>query len=165
MFAFFTGSISRLVIPPFHLQVVVKVNGAKVLDTKLIDVFRMWEETSYQLEKLQANTNCVTQEWKGLSKRKGVSYNVTFDPSAAIVKTSNVKVAVLREEGTNGDREMIASLLMSNFEVFDVTMSDLQAKKISLDAFQGVVFPGGFSYAGEYSRLLFSFNRINYKNE
>lgn len=50
--------------------------------------------------------------------------------------------------GINGDREMIASLMMANFDVFDVTMSDLQNKKITLDAFQGLVFPGGFSYAG-----------------
>ncbi|KAG7299510.1 hypothetical protein JYU34_016472 [Plutella xylostella] len=128
-------------------QVSVKVNGAKVLDTTLIDVFRMWEETSYQLECLQANSDCAKQEWKGLENRKGVTYNVPFDPSAPVVKTKAVKVAVLREEGTNGDREMIASLLMANFEVYDVTMSDLQAKRITLDAFQGLVFPGGFSYA------------------
>lgn len=50
--------------------------------------------------------------------------------------------------GTNGDREMMASLMLANFEVFDVTMSDLQAGKITLDAFRGLVFPGGFSYAG-----------------
>lgn len=128
-------------------EVTIKVNGKKVLDTKLIDVYRMWEETSYQLECLQANSDCVRQEWQGLGKRKGVTYNVTFDPSAAVVKTKPIRVAVLREEGTNGDREMIASLMMANFDVFDVTMSDLQNKKITLDAFQGLVFPGGFSYA------------------
>ncbi|XP_041976671.1 phosphoribosylformylglycinamidine synthase isoform X2 [Aricia agestis] len=128
-------------------EVVVKVNGKLVFESTLIKVFRMWEETSYQLECLQANSECVKQEWNGLEKRKGVKYNVTFDPSAAILKTKSVRVAVLREEGINGDREMIASLMMANFEVFDVTMSDLQAKKITLDAFQGVVFPGGFSYA------------------
>ncbi|XP_022815968.1 phosphoribosylformylglycinamidine synthase [Spodoptera litura] len=128
-------------------EVSIKVNGKQVLGTKLIDVYRMWEETSYQLECLQANTECVRQEWQGLEKRKGVTYNVTFDPSAAVVKTKSVRVAVLREEGTNGDREMIASLMMANFDVFDVTMSDLQNKKITLDAFQGLVFPGGFSYA------------------
>ncbi|XP_047020025.1 phosphoribosylformylglycinamidine synthase [Helicoverpa zea] len=128
-------------------EVTIKVNGKKVLDTKLIDMYRMWEETSYQLECLQANSDCVRQEWQGLGKRKGVTYNVTFDPSAAVVKTKPIRVAVLREEGTNGDREMIASLMMANFDVFDVTMSDLQNKKITLDAFQGLVFPGGFSYA------------------
>ncbi|XP_026328258.1 phosphoribosylformylglycinamidine synthase [Hyposmocoma kahamanoa] len=128
-------------------EVVIKVNGEKVLNTSLIDVFRMWEETSYQLERLQANSDCIKQEWNGLEKRKGATYKVTFDPTAAVVKTKSIKVAVLREEGTNGDREMIASLLMANFDVFDVTMSDLQNKKITLDAFQGLVFPGGFSYA------------------
>ncbi|XP_063839652.1 phosphoribosylformylglycinamidine synthase [Ostrinia nubilalis] len=128
-------------------KVSVNVNGVQVLNTELIDVFRMWEETSYQLECLQANSDCINEEWKGLEKRKGATYNVTFDPSAAILKTKSVKVAVLREEGTNGDREMIASLMMANFDVFDVTMSDLQNKKITLDAFQGLVFPGGFSYA------------------
>ncbi|KPJ11418.1 Phosphoribosylformylglycinamidine synthase [Papilio machaon] len=128
-------------------EVVVKVNGDCVLNTTLVKVYRMWEETSYQLECLQANTDCVTQEWLGLEKRKGIKYNVTFDPAAAVVKSNSVKVAVIREEGTNGDREMIASLMMANFEVFDVTMSDLQAKKITLDAFKGLVFPGGFSYA------------------
>ncbi|CAH2075330.1 unnamed protein product, partial [Iphiclides podalirius] len=128
-------------------EVLVKVNDDCVLKTTLINVFRMWEETSYQLERLQANTLCVKQEWQGLEKRKGVTYKVTFDPSAAVVKSHSVKVAVIREEGTNGDREMIASLMMANFEVYDVTMSDLQSKKITLDAFKGLVFPGGFSYA------------------
>ncbi|CAG5040208.1 unnamed protein product [Parnassius apollo] len=128
-------------------EVVLKVNGDCVLNTKLINVYRMWEETSYRLECLQANSDCVKQEWLGLEKRKGVTYNVTYDPSAAIIKSKSVKVAVIREEGTNGDREMIASLMMANFEVFDVTMSDLQSRKITLDAFKGLVFPGGFSYA------------------
>ncbi|XP_023939163.2 phosphoribosylformylglycinamidine synthase [Bicyclus anynana] len=128
-------------------KVVVKVNGELVLNTKLINVYRMWEETSYQLECLQANSDCIKQEWNGLANRKGATNNVTFDPSVGVVKTKSVKVAVVREEGINGDREMIASLMMANFEVYDVTMSDLQAKKITLDAFQGLIFPGGFSYA------------------
>ncbi|KAJ0179869.1 hypothetical protein K1T71_004460 [Dendrolimus kikuchii] len=127
--------------------VIINVNGKKVLDTVLIDVYRMWEETSYRLECLQANSDCVEQEWTGLGKRKGVTYNVTFDPSVSLIRTKSIRVAVLREEGTNGDREMIASLMMANFDVFDVTMSDLQNRKITLDAFQGLVFPGGFSYA------------------
>ncbi|VVD03882.1 unnamed protein product [Leptidea sinapis] len=130
-----------------HSEILVNVNGKQVLNTKLIDVFRMWEETSFRVECLQANTECVKQEWNGLENRKGPSYSVTFDPTAAVVKCKSVRVAVLREEGTNGDREMIASLMMANFEVFDVTMSDLQSNKITLDAFQGLVFPGGFSYA------------------
>ncbi|KAL4706552.1 hypothetical protein ACJJTC_015750 [Scirpophaga incertulas] len=128
-------------------KVIIKVNNNVVLNVNLVDVYKMWEETSYQLECLQANSDCINQEWKGLERRKGAKYMVTFDPSAAVLKSKSTRVAVLREEGTNGDREMIATLMMANFEVFDVTMSDLQNKKITLDVFQGLIFPGGFSYA------------------
>lgn len=58
------------------------------------------------------------------------------------------RVAVLREEGSNGDREMAASLFMVGFETWDVTMQDLIDKKVTVDQFQGIIFPGGFSYAG-----------------
>jgi phosphoribosylformylglycinamidine synthase len=62
--------------------------------------------------------------------------------------TSNViRAAVVREEGTNGDREMVAAFHMAGFEVWDVTMTDLVEGRVSLDRFQGVIFPGGFSYA------------------
>lgn len=43
---------------------------------------------------------------------------------------------------------MIASLMNSHFQVFDITMEDLLCDKIVLDQFRGVIFPGGFSYAG-----------------
>lgn len=59
------------------------------------------------------------------------------------------RVAVLREEGTNGDREMVSALLQAGFCVHDVTMSDLLGGGTLLQDFRGVVFPGGFSYAGK----------------
>ena len=58
-----------------------------------------------------------------------------------------IKVAVLREEGSNSDREMAAVLHMAGFEVWDVNMQDMCSGKITLDQFSGVVFVGGFSYA------------------
>ena len=57
------------------------------------------------------------------------------------------KVAVIREEGSNGDREMTASLVMVGFEVWDVNMQDICTGKMSLDQFRGIVFVGGFSFA------------------
>ena len=59
------------------------------------------------------------------------------------------RAAVIREEGSNGDREMAAAFIQAGFSVFDVTMTDLIAGDISVDSFSGLVFPGGFSYAGE----------------
>ena len=58
-----------------------------------------------------------------------------------------LKVAVIREEGSNGDREMAAALQMAGFEVWDVNMQDLSSGSITLDQFRGIVFVGGFSYA------------------
>lgn len=55
--------------------------------------------------------------------------------------------------GTNGDREMIAALMKANFDVFDITMYDLIQSNVTLDKFHGIVFPGGFSYAGKFLRI------------
>jgi len=57
------------------------------------------------------------------------------------------RVAVIREEGSNGDREMAAALYMAGFEVWDVNMQDLKTGTATLAMFQGIVFVGGFSYA------------------
>jgi len=57
------------------------------------------------------------------------------------------RVAVIREEGSNGDREMAAALLIAGFEVWDVNMQDLKTGNASLNMFRGIVFVGGFSYA------------------
>lgn len=57
------------------------------------------------------------------------------------------KVAIIREEGSNGDREMAAAFMISGFEAYDVTMSDLISNRQNLDSFNGIAFVGGFSYA------------------
>lgn len=131
-----------------------------------------WEATTFALDKLQANPACVEQEQKGLKNRKTPKWQLTFDPKDIKISklqryickylnitcatffvdidshiTSAPRVVVLREEGINGDREMIASLYMVGFEVADVTVTDLIAETITLDQFRGVIFPGGFSYA------------------
>lgn len=56
-------------------------------------------------------------------------------------------VAVVREEGSNGDREMAAAFHMAGFRVWDVNMQDLCIGQIDLERFRGVAFVGGFSYA------------------
>lgn len=66
-----------------------------------------------------------------------------------IIFTAKIAVVVLREEGINGDREMAASLMEAGFEVWDVTMQDFLQNKITFDRFRGIIFPGGFSYAGK----------------
>ncbi|RXG71334.1 putative phosphoribosylformylglycinamidine synthase, chloroplastic/mitochondrial [Armadillidium vulgare] len=57
------------------------------------------------------------------------------------------KMAIIREEGSNGDRELAAAFIQAGFIVYDVTMSDLISQNVNLNEFRGLAFPGGFSYA------------------
>lgn len=75
-------------------------------------------------------------------------YCVKIKITENCIYLDKIKVAVIREEGINGDREMAASLLQAGFEVWDVTMQDLLQNHVTLDSFRGIIFPGGFSYAG-----------------
>ncbi|XP_054001967.1 phosphoribosylformylglycinamidine synthase [Hylaeus anthracinus] len=130
----------------------IKVQEKTVLNSTVITLMSMWEETSYQLERRQTNVECALEEFNGLKRRTAPTYKLSFDPNVRPIEiqrnmSSNIMVAVVREEGINGDREMAASLMQAGFEVWDVTMQDLLDDKIAFDSFKGIVFPGGFSYA------------------
>ena len=122
-----------------------------VLDASMVALRDVWEETSFQLDRLQANPACVEEEQQGLKHRTGPSFVVPYTPeetaAALLEKSDKPKVAILREEGSNGDREMTSAFYAAGFEPWDVTISDLQAGRIRLDGFRGVVAVGGFSYA------------------
>ncbi|KOX70064.1 Phosphoribosylformylglycinamidine synthase [Melipona quadrifasciata] len=133
-------------------KIKVYVQEKVVLDSTVLPLMNLWEETSYQLERRQTNFECALEEFSGLKDRTAPSYKLTFNPDVrptAIYKNlfSNIAVAVIREEGINGDREMAASLMDAGFEVWDVTMQDLLQNKVTFDRFRGIIFPGGFSYA------------------
>ncbi|XP_026272194.1 phosphoribosylformylglycinamidine synthase [Frankliniella occidentalis] len=132
-------------------KIQMKIKGSVALNGDVISLFRLWEETSYRLECRQTNVQCARQEFEGLRRRLIPKYHLSFNanvvPKPSKTLTSAPRVAVIREEGTNGDREMSASLFMAGFEVWDVTMQDLLDEKITVDGFRGIVFPGGFSYA------------------
>lgn len=132
-------------------EVIVKIRGNIALKTTVIDSMSIWEETSYQLECHQTNVTCALEEFSKLRERTVPAYRLSFDPirSHSILKnpSKNIKVAVIREEGLNGDREMVASLLKAGFDVWDITMQDLLKNHVTLEIFRGIIFPGGFSYA------------------
>ncbi|XP_069507830.1 phosphoribosylformylglycinamidine synthase [Ambystoma mexicanum] len=130
----------------------VCVNSESVLCEETAYLRGLWESTSFQLERLQTNPMCASQEEAGLRTRSGPSFKLSFNPSEKSqllqeMGDSVPRVAVLREEGSNGDREMVASLIMAGFQVWDVTMQDLCSGAMTLDSFRGLVFVGGFSYA------------------
>ncbi|KAI3505073.1 hypothetical protein L1887_26957 [Cichorium endivia] len=129
----------------------LKVDGLTHLDEKTTDLRDIWEETSFQLEKFQRLDACVDSEKNGLKNRHEPAWRLSFTPANTdhkyMTAVTKPKVAVIREEGSNGDREMSAAFFASGFEPWDVAMSDLLNGSISLDDFKGIVFVGGFSYA------------------
>ncbi len=132
-------------------RIKVKCDGRVVLDEDMRILRSAWEETSHRLERLQANPKCAAREKRNIHDRKGPSYKLTFTPQAAspavLRKSQKPAVAVIREEGTNSDREMASAFHHAGFAVWDVTMTDFLDGAVDLDDFRGVAFPGGFSYA------------------
>ena len=129
----------------------LKVDEVIHLNEKTALLWDMWEDTSFQLEKFQRLPTCVESEKEGLKFRHEPSWELSFTPTFTDEKYMNAaskpRVAVIREEGSNGDREMSAAFYAAGFDPWDVTMSDLLKGTISLDEFRGIVFVGGFSYA------------------
>lgn len=121
------------------------------IDEKMTVLRDLWEETSFRLEHRQRNPECVAQEEAGLKHRKAPEWKLTYTPEAtdaAIMSSvTKHKVAVIRQEGSNGDREMLSAFLSAGFEPWDVTVSDLVNGRVTLEDFRGIVFVGGFSYA------------------
>jgi len=132
-------------------EIIVRYNSQILLKEDMRVLRQWWEETSYQIERLQMNPKCADQEKSNIFDRKGPIYKISFEPEPTpeiLIKTTNKpEVAILREEGSNGDREMTSAFFHAGFKPWDITMTDLINGKITLDRFRGIVAVGGFSYA------------------
>jgi phosphoribosylformylglycinamidine synthase len=121
-----------------------------VLDLPTPTLLAWWEETSDQIERLQMNPACADEQTR-THDRRGPDYRLSFEPeptpASLLLRDRKPKVAILREEGSNGDREMTSAFFSAGFEPWDVMMSDLLSGDADLGAFRGLVFVGGFSYA------------------
>ncbi|MEA2016691.1 MAG: phosphoribosylformylglycinamidine synthase [Actinomycetota bacterium] len=126
-------------------------NGEKVeLDTGIPELLSWWESTSDELEKHQMNIGLAKVQSESYD-RPGPSYKLSFrpfdTPPEIMKKQDKPKVAIIREEGSNGDREMTSAFFTAGFEPWDVTITDLLDRRVTLNEFRGAVFVGGFSYA------------------
>ena len=132
-------------------KITITVSETRVLSEDMRVLRDLWEETSHQLDLMQRNPENIREERKNIFDRKGPSYVIPFTPTPThekiLSRASKPKVAIIREEGSNGDREMVSAFYLAGFEPWDVTMTDLLLGRITLDQFRGVVFVGGFSYA------------------
>ena len=135
--------------------ITVSIDGKTVLASDMATLRDTWESTSFELEKLQCLPACVESERTMMLQRLGPKYHLTFIPDPVtsterlLVGPGSIKhkVAIVRQEGSNGDREMHAAFYLAGFDPWDVNMVDLVEGTVDLGQFRGIVFVGGFSYA------------------
>ena len=113
---------------------------------------KIWSETSFHIASMRDNPACAAEEFALLddAERPGMFVDLPFDlderVSAPYLKLARPRVAILREQGVNGQVEMGAAFDRAGFAAFDVTMSDLLSGRDDLSAYVGMAACGGFSY-------------------
>ncbi|MGE8362589.1 phosphoribosylformylglycinamidine synthase [Pseudomonas sp.] len=134
-------------------EVAISFNGQPVFGGQRRMLQRQWAETSYQIQRLRDNAQCADQEFDALLEEDnpGLSVKLGFDvnddvAAPYIKKGVRPQIAVLREQGVNGQVEMAAAFDRAGFDAIDVHMSDILSGRVSLDVFKGLVACGGFSY-------------------
>jgi phosphoribosylformylglycinamidine synthase len=130
-------------------EVRITRNNRPVFTAKREHLQRIWSETSFRMQTLRDDPACAREEYDRIidPKDPGLSVALTFDPKPFFVSNgTRPRVAILREQGVNGQVEMAAAFDRAGFESVDVHMTDLIAGRWSLESFKGVVAGGGFSY-------------------
>ena len=143
----------RIVAVPRRDEIVNLVNEEKTLHSFTRgELQQEWSRTSYSLQRIRDDEDCSDQEFaRILMTRKddpGVHYTkgMKFSEAPLINVGKTAKMAILREQGVNGQREMAAAFIKAGFDCFDVHMSDLVKDSLYLSKFDGLAACGGFSY-------------------
>ncbi|MES2546130.1 MAG: phosphoribosylformylglycinamidine synthase subunit PurQ, partial [Pseudomonadota bacterium] len=134
-------------------QINITQNGQTVFADSRVNLHRMWSETTYHMQSLRDNPVCAQQEYDRILNEAdaGLHAKVTFDINeniaAPYINTGvRPKMAILREQGVNGQVEMAAAFDRAGFTSVDVHMSDVISGRVTLKDFAGFVACGGFSY-------------------
>ena len=137
--------------PTLNKNIEIVCGNTLVYKESITKINRLWSELTYRMQTNRDNPSCIKQEYDNILDEKdpGMNFKLTYDPSATFsVKSSVVcpRVAILREQGVNGQLEMAACFDKAGFESVDVHMTDLMEKRFNLKSFNGLVACGGFSY-------------------
>jgi len=132
-------------------RIVFRESDRIVLEGARDELRREWSETTWRMQRLRDDPTCADEEQAARCDLDDPGLNVLLDfdlaPDAgALPAKTRPKIAILREQGVNGQVEMAAAFDRAGFDSIDVHMSDLMSGETSLDHFQGLVACGGFSY-------------------
>ena len=129
----------------------------RIFEQKRCVLQQRWSATSFHMQKLRDEQDCALAEHENIldDLDPGLSFNLSFKPSDNImpfssnlsaVIISKPRVAILREQGVNGQAEMAFAFHSAGFSTVDVHMTDLISGQVSLASFIGLAACGGFSY-------------------
>jgi len=131
----------------------IAADGSEIFSDSRVNLHRAWSETTWHMQKLRDHPVCAQQEYDRLldPRDPGLHARLTFDPAddvaaSMIARSARPRVAILREQGVNGQVEMAAAFDRAGFEAIDVHMSDIMSGAASLGGFKGFAACGGFSY-------------------
>ncbi|WP_200236487.1 phosphoribosylformylglycinamidine synthase [Thiohalocapsa halophila] len=138
--------------PTALARVVIRHGIHTPLDASRAELQRLWAETSWRMQRLRDNPDCADEEHARIdADDPGLHAAPAFEPAddiaAPFIKTgARPKLAVLREQGVNGQLEMAAAFHRAGFDCIDVHMSDIIEGRRDLADFKGLAACGGFSY-------------------
>lgn len=148
-----TGAVSRIGSPDFDNESVSFFGYGYFLEQNRADLQRAWQETSHAIQRLRDNPACADSEFAliGDNERSALFADLKFDVNEDIAAPfvnsgAKPKIAILREQGVNGQIEMAAAFTRAGFDAYDVHMSDLMAGRVHLADFKMLAACGGFSY-------------------
>jgi len=134
-------------------EIAIRKNGKILFAAKRTILRGLWSETTFAMQSLRDDPACAAEEQDGRcdASDSGLVLRPSFDAQADIAapfiaRGARPRVAILREQGVNGQIEMAAAFHRAGFEPVDVHMSDILAGRVELTGFRGVAACGGFSY-------------------
>ena len=151
-------NFNHLIIPigktKIEKQPSLIINSGKDFKISLAEIRKYWSKLSYDIQKIRDNPKTAKEEYacKINSHRnsKTPNYKVSFSLQNMSSKKKKFghkpKVAILREQGINGHKEMAHSFLKSGFDAHDIHTNDLISGNIDIKKYEGLVACGGFSY-------------------
>lgn len=148
------GDIAFQIGKPNDSDVVdIQFHGKSLYSEQRFRLQQSWTETSYRMQSLRDNSDCAKQEFDRIAdvRDPGLHAKLTYDQNEDIAapyikRGERPRIAVLREQGVNGQMEMAAAWERVGFDAFDVHMSDIISGRVSLANFNALVACGGFSY-------------------
>jgi phosphoribosylformylglycinamidine synthase len=134
-------------------RLIVRSGGKEIYSESGVALQRAWSETTYRMQRLRDNPACAQEEFDRIldTADPGLHAKLTFDPdedpaAPFVARRLRPKIAILREQGVNGQMEMAAAFDRGGFEAVDVHMTDIIGGQVALLDFRGLVACGGFSY-------------------